>query len=613
MQNEANMSFSHRPESLLPISEEKQKSASVELPPEVDPKRINPSNGKLLREKAISIAKTLPLGHYHRKKEVTELEEDKETKQKRYKTVLLDGPDRVDCRYSISSVTDLKGEKVPYAVYRKKNEPVILGSGASGVVKLAQNLLTGEWDVTKIFKPKTLEEAKRFEEEARAELEIYKALGFARSELIVRKSRKTGLPKYQFYMKRAKGKDLFEVLSKGNLPKDPVKLLVMARNIAHFLKHILRNARLVHRDLKIENVMIDILSGEAAIIDYNLAGKMNQEGIVNDGRTCGSIDTASPEILYSAKKLPNGKVECTFKDYSEATDIYGLGIVLKALLFGEVVRPRKGQPHEVIYLPKDFSMNPQYSHTQVISLFPEGEGPFDANVELKGKVRALVDKMCSGDPAKRPSIEEVCAELRVLFQEALNPSPPLVSPPSSDPEQKSSEQSSVSHDSFPLDGQAPVSGIVPEVASPELGIRRMESPVRLDEVKEVLLQSRTQELQSPGVPLSPPPVDLQSPCQSPDAVPVVKKGSEWLSDFFNNEIGKKSAVRSDSSEQRSPVILHAMEIMVPQPQKKEAPAIVQSVAKPSKRGFFGRKWRVKKENQQQVFVTSPSKSCCVVS
>jgi hypothetical protein len=80
--------------------------------------------------------------------------------------------------------------------------------------------------------------------------------------------------------------------------------------------------RLVHRDIKPQNVLIDS-EGRAKVADFGIARSLEQHGMTAPGRVLGTTDYVSPEQAMG-------------EDVDERSDVYSLGIVLYEMLTGEV-------------------------------------------------------------------------------------------------------------------------------------------------------------------------------------------------------------------------------------------------------------------------------------
>src|SRR5437868_4419103 len=78
----------------------------------------------------------------------------------------------------------------------------------------------------------------------------------------------------------------------------------------------------VHRDVKPQNVLIDE-EGSAKVADFGIARTLEEDGLTADGRVLGTTDYVSPEQALG-------------QHVTGQSDLYSLGIVLCAMLTGEV-------------------------------------------------------------------------------------------------------------------------------------------------------------------------------------------------------------------------------------------------------------------------------------
>ena len=82
------------------------------------------------------------------------------------------------------------------------------------------------------------------------------------------------------------------------------------------------SAHLVHRDVKPQNVLID-MEGRAKVTDFGIARSLEVDGLTATGRVLGTTDYVSPEQALG-------------RDVGEPSDVYSLGIVLFEMLTGQV-------------------------------------------------------------------------------------------------------------------------------------------------------------------------------------------------------------------------------------------------------------------------------------
>ena len=109
------------------------------------------------------------------------------------------------------------------------------------------------------------------------------------------------------------------ISSEGRLPLD--EATAYAIEIGRGLQAA-HQARLVHRDVKPQNVLIDP-EGRAKITDFGIALSLEAHGLTATGRVLGTTDYVSPEQAMG-------------KEIDARTDVYSLGILLYEMLTGEV-------------------------------------------------------------------------------------------------------------------------------------------------------------------------------------------------------------------------------------------------------------------------------------
>jgi serine/threonine-protein kinase len=80
--------------------------------------------------------------------------------------------------------------------------------------------------------------------------------------------------------------------------------------------------RLVHRDVKPQNVLID-LDGRAKVTDFGISRSLDSDGLTATGRVLGTTDYVAPEQALG-------------EDVTEQSDVYSLGVCLFEMLTGTV-------------------------------------------------------------------------------------------------------------------------------------------------------------------------------------------------------------------------------------------------------------------------------------
>ncbi|HBP22096.1 MAG TPA: hypothetical protein DEA08_30480, partial [Planctomycetes bacterium] len=133
-------------------------------------------------------------------------------------------------------------------------------------------------------------------------------------------------------MELVEGEDLAERLKReGPLP--PAEAALLVADLAEALAHA-HERGVLHRDVKPSNVLLRASDGSALLTDFGLAKRLDRSGrLTQTGEVLGSPGFLAPEQCGSGE--PNGP----------ATDVYGLGALLFALLVGRPPCHGKGLIH----------------------------------------------------------------------------------------------------------------------------------------------------------------------------------------------------------------------------------------------------------------------------
>jgi hypothetical protein len=185
-----------------------------------------------------------------------------------------------------------------------------------------------------------------------------------------------------FSMRLIKGRSLGQmILSDGPLPP---------RRAAYYIEAIARAVQyahdkgVMHRDVKPGNIMVDE-NDRPILIDLGLAKSLEATDYTTlTGKALGTAEYMSPE---QAKGL---------KDVGPASDVYGLGATLFALLTG---RPPYSGPNPMVVLRKVIDEEPVW--------------PRECDKAVGRELKAICLKCLEKDPKHRiPSAGELAAELK---------------------------------------------------------------------------------------------------------------------------------------------------------------------------------------------------------
>ncbi|XP_003386170.1 PREDICTED: hormonally up-regulated neu tumor-associated kinase homolog [Amphimedon queenslandica] len=252
-----------------------------------------------------------------------------------------------------------------------------LGEGSFAKVKEAFHVLVGEKIALKIIdKKKAMKDsyvAKNFKREARLLQKLRHPNIVQLYEVIETENN------YYLITELCSGGELMKHIYKhGKLSEDETRRYV--RQIVSAVDH-LHKAGLIHRDLKVENLLLDG-NMDLKLIDFGLS---NEEFIVDEtGREihcrtqCGSPAYAAPELLGQ-------------KQYDRAVDIWSIGVNMYAMLTGCL--PFTVEPFNITALHAKMlqnKMNPIPDH-------------------ISANATDLLRRMLTASPDKRITMDELIA------------------------------------------------------------------------------------------------------------------------------------------------------------------------------------------------------------
>jgi len=281
------------------------------------------------------------------------------------------------------------GKQGMYAIYNESKKQFHLGKGGFGNIKLAKNLDTNKWYVLKTIQV----ESKKHLDSVKQEHQILKLLGLSNEELMLRKSLKSEKPscKANIIMKYIKGLDIYELMLHKLEPFDDLHYvnetfwLHVAFKIICELE-ILHSKNIIHGDIKRENIIYDIASDKAQIIDF---GGSFQKYVFKNNQ----LHEQTRPIRYALTSV-NVAPEITSKaKFSKKSDIYALSFVLEGLIFNKVAQNRLNSNESS---PKPTSTN-KLVQLQKSEFDGEGFTP----------LRNFIASMRHPDPLRRPTTCEV--------------------------------------------------------------------------------------------------------------------------------------------------------------------------------------------------------------
>ena len=260
----------------------------------------------------------------------------------------------------------------------------LIGQGAFGKVNIGLNILTGRVVAIKSFNKKSLSSNGDNMKKILSETDLMKKLNHPNVTKILEMFEDDGY--ILIAMEYINGGNLFSFVKKRRkLSEKTAKFLF--RQIILGIKHI-HSKRIVHRDIKLENILID-LNNNIKICDFGIGRILkNEKQMLYD--KCGTPMYMAPEILLSSKT----------KGYEGfPVDIWSSGISLYIMLSGTLPFNLKN---------KDSSDMSSESNNNNIELQCNIINKEPKRIEkISDEARDLLRGLLNKNPKKRLTIEQI--------------------------------------------------------------------------------------------------------------------------------------------------------------------------------------------------------------
>lgn len=229
--------------------------------------------------------------------------------------------------FDVLKVDDENGESRYMAIYYGSKHQKRLGAGGSGDVKLAQDLSSGEWLAIKLMSHP--EKIKKAAQEARLMSEVPGNTAYVIHRLDKKKGKEQGIVLMNFFP----GMNLVDFInSQKNTynSKPPSWWLNVGINILKSIDQ-LHALGILHRDIKLDNIIINPQSGDIRLIDFGSAAKVEN---YEKGKyiAIAEMQSGITTPAYAAPEVKRGL-------FTRGTDLYAAAETLNGLFKNPDLNP----------------------------------------------------------------------------------------------------------------------------------------------------------------------------------------------------------------------------------------------------------------------------------